>query len=266
MKKSGNDYDGLFDGLNRGKDSFKMTITPEKAAKMLEWNNNNRPMYSATYINYARQMSDNKWRETGIPLIFDPRGLADGQHRLKAIVLSGKTYTFTINVTEDEDIHMYLDNGLRRSGIDSLRQALRNQSLKNRHLSVLKTMLAGRFCGTQNYRSSIELKELFEKYGTSVVLATELLGNKTDLTVLGCFARACLNLPESTILAFAEAWKKGENRPIAIFRNFMSQLTDRRIPTKREIYKRFYFTLRAFMDNSETVENPSYWNDSFVLL
>ena len=111
MKKSGNDYDGLFDGLNRGKDSFKMTITPEIAAKMLEWNNHNRPLYSATYINYARQMSNNKWRETGVPLIFDPRGLADGQHRLKAILLSGKTYTFTINITEDEEIHMYLDNG-----------------------------------------------------------------------------------------------------------------------------------------------------------
>lgn len=264
-KNSVNNYENLFDGLNRGQNQFRMVITPEKAAEMLTWNNHNRPMYPSTYDNYARLMREDAWHDTGTPLVFDPRGLADGQHRLKAIVLSGKTYMFTIFVTSDEDIHMYLDSGLKRSNLDSLRQSLRNQTLKGKHISVLKAMFSGRFCFTQNHLTAMELKALFEKYGETVIFATDLLGIKTDATIIGVFARACLHLQSSFVLAFAEAWKKVDFAPIAQFQHFMTQLTDRKSATKREIYKRFYFTIQAFVNNSEMVEYPMCWNDEFTL-
>ncbi len=265
MKKTTNNYGELFGGRNLGQDQFKMEVTPEKAAEMLTWNNHNRPLYPATYTNYARQMTDGVWRETGVPIIFDPRGLADGQHRLQAVVLSGQTYTFSIFISQDEDIHMYLDNGLKRSNLDSLRQSLRNQTIKGKHLSVLKATFAGRFCFNQNHLTATELKTLFEKYGETVIYATDLLGSRTDTTVLAVFARACCNLPGETALAFAEAWKKGEYEPIVKFQHFMSQLSDRKTPTKREIYKRCYFMIQVFVNKTETVEYPVCWNDEFIL-
>lgn len=258
-------FDSLFDGKNHGQDHFYMTVTPELARRMLTFNNHNRPLYSHTVNNYARQMMDNRWYESGVPLLFGKRGLIDGQHRLSAIVRSGKSFRFLICVNQDDKIHMIIDNGLKRSGLDNLRQGLQNQSLKGKHLSVLKAAVAGRFCYPQNHLNSIELQDIFNKIGETVIFAVDKLGKKTDTTMLAVFVRACCNLPDAISLGFAEAWKKKEFAPIVAFQRFLDTCEDRSMATKREIYKRFYFTIQAFVNQQETVSYPIYWNDLFAL-
>lgn len=76
-----------------------LTVTPELAQKMLKDQNyvHNRPI-SQPWVDYlARQMTDGLWRMNGEPLIFSNRGkLLNGQHRLSAVVVSGRTVTFPV--------------------------------------------------------------------------------------------------------------------------------------------------------------------------
>lgn len=68
----------------------KETITPAKAEKYLGKNFHNRNLNEA----YAKRLADSfargEYEFNGVPLVFDYTGtLVDGQHRLRAIILSG---------------------------------------------------------------------------------------------------------------------------------------------------------------------------------
>jgi hypothetical protein len=72
------------------------TITPEMAAKYLERNNSNRKINKGRVTVYAKDMIDNNWTD-GSPIGFFADGdLADGQHRLLAIVESGVPVVMTV--------------------------------------------------------------------------------------------------------------------------------------------------------------------------
>jgi hypothetical protein len=76
-----------------------MVVTPEVAEQLLEQQRyiHNRPISQPWVAYLARQMTDGLWRMNGEPLIFSNRGkLLNGQHRLSAVSLSGKTITFAV--------------------------------------------------------------------------------------------------------------------------------------------------------------------------
>lgn len=71
-------------------DSRQEIITPEIAARYLENNVANRPIQQKTVKNYARDMLSGKWELNGQGISFYENGnLADGQHRLNAIIEAG---------------------------------------------------------------------------------------------------------------------------------------------------------------------------------
>lgn len=70
------------------------TITPEVAARTLQDHNkvNFRVPIPAIVTRYAAAMTNGKWEDNGAAIVFDSAGnLADGQHRLLAVVKSGIT-------------------------------------------------------------------------------------------------------------------------------------------------------------------------------
>lgn len=71
------------------------TITPAKAAEWLNHFNPNNRKLSPRYANrLAKIMTADRWVANGVPFIFDENGnLVDGQHRLRGVVVSGKTIT-----------------------------------------------------------------------------------------------------------------------------------------------------------------------------
>jgi hypothetical protein len=63
------------------------TITPAKAAELLESNTNNRPLSRATVRVFADAMQRGEWKTTHQGIAIDTNGqLVDGQHRLAALV------------------------------------------------------------------------------------------------------------------------------------------------------------------------------------
>lgn len=96
-------------------------ITPAVAAQYLTCNLLNRRLRPSVVSNYADDMSENNWIENGEPIQFDWYGnLIDGQHRLSAIVQSGKTLNLWVMRGMDPDAQKRIDSGVNRTFADQL--------------------------------------------------------------------------------------------------------------------------------------------------
>lgn len=94
-------------------------ITPQKAAKFLSLNTQNRKIRMDRVLLYASEMRAGNWKANGVPIVFGTDGnLKDGQHRLQACVKSGATLKNTIVVyLSDSQANCY-DIGAARSPRD----------------------------------------------------------------------------------------------------------------------------------------------------
>lgn len=91
-------------------------INPSKAKLLLAQNTKNRPCNEKRIKNYASLMNDNKWHLTHQGICISKDGhIIDGQHRLKAVVLSGKTIPFNVTYNADSESFKYVDVGYTRT-------------------------------------------------------------------------------------------------------------------------------------------------------
>jgi hypothetical protein len=92
------------------------TITPGMAAILFhDHNHQNRDWQYAKSLEYEAQLQSNNWDFTNATLGFADNGqLIDGQHRLAALALSGRTIVFVIVLGLDIKIVEVIDTGMRR--------------------------------------------------------------------------------------------------------------------------------------------------------
>ncbi len=96
-----------------------LKITPDKARKYLERNRTNRPLNKRTVSQYAAQMTKNLWLLSGEGIAIDSdNNLINGQHRLEAIKLSGKTVKMLVVFDVDPETFKVYDTGKVRSAGD----------------------------------------------------------------------------------------------------------------------------------------------------
>lgn len=77
-----------------------------------------RPQSATTVEKYAEIMTRSEWRETLVPVIFTESAyLGDGQHRMRAVLLSGVTIPFWFAFGDkDENFFVYDNNKVRGPG------------------------------------------------------------------------------------------------------------------------------------------------------
>ncbi len=99
----------------------QMVVTPRIANGWLETAKLNRKVSKKTVGRYAADMGKDQWAETGESIKFNGDGsLIDGQHRLLAIVSSGKSQKLVIVKGLDKGIFACLDTGKKRNLSDVL--------------------------------------------------------------------------------------------------------------------------------------------------
>jgi hypothetical protein len=97
------------------------TITPAKAAEMLEANTTNRPLSRPVVKAFAEAMARGDWMVTHQGIAFDANGvLVDGQHRLAAVIEADIPVEMTVFTDVDENTFDVLDTGKRRTAADVL--------------------------------------------------------------------------------------------------------------------------------------------------
>lgn len=99
-------------------------IGPSQAERILKNNKSNRSLRKNVVDNYCRDMKNDMWSLThqGIA-ISDKNQLLDGQHRLHAIIKSGKTIELmvTTGIPEDDAMEYMVDCGAKRLSKDFLK-------------------------------------------------------------------------------------------------------------------------------------------------
>lgn len=99
--------------------SIKMEITPELAAEMLKYNEDNRPIKSHLIKKYSADIGDGEWRYTGETIIFsDAAKLRQGQHRCLAVVDSNTSIWCDVVFGRPDEGFAYCDQGQKRGNGD----------------------------------------------------------------------------------------------------------------------------------------------------
>lgn len=158
----------------------RVTVTPDLAQRWLKDSNyaDNRPI-SRSWVEYlARQMTKDLWQDNGEPLIFDLEDhLLDGQHRLSAVVLSGKTQTFDVRRGVATEAFTTIDQGKQRTGGQVFRMLGEKNSIEVASICrlVYNWELTGSpFVGRRV--SPDELQLVLEIYGDAVREAATIAG------------------------------------------------------------------------------------------
>lgn len=97
-------------------------VTPELATEWLDLNKNNRSLREPRAQAFARDMASGDWDErvvSGIHFVTEDGLLGDGQHRLRAVELSGQAQWFYVQHVPRKAIVSAVDRGVRRGLLDS---------------------------------------------------------------------------------------------------------------------------------------------------
>lgn len=99
---------------------LRATITPAVAAALLaNFNTRNRNLTDSTVESYARDMKSGRWKYNGEAIKFSAEGvLTNGQHRLKASVVSGVSFVTDVLTGMEADSILTEDTGKSRSVAD----------------------------------------------------------------------------------------------------------------------------------------------------
>ena len=241
---------------------FIVTVTPDLAKEWLRNNNFNRPLKPRLVDKYVRQILEGNWQRTHQGVAFDGKGLLiDGQHRLHAIVRTGQNVTMLVFLNENQMAHESIDNGKTRSLLDVIRLELHDNTLKGKHISVLKAMWAGRFCKNQDDLTAAEIGNMLRRYHNAVRFAVDMtdIPGVNDNVVMGVIARAYHTVPSEQLLEFSRVLRGYDsNHPtsklIQEFRAWLLRLRDRQEATRRDVYKRTSAILDAFLKNETTCD------------
>lgn len=98
-----------------------MKITPKIASEWLadRWGEQ-RAVRQAHVVRLANDMTSGRFKISPDAILRVNGKLANGQHRLEAVVRSGKAQWFLVMESTDEQLYKALDSGLRRTVADAL--------------------------------------------------------------------------------------------------------------------------------------------------
>lgn len=151
-------------------------ITPAKATTWLNKNTRNRKMRAGLAEKYAADMKAGRWTECPVPISFcDDGALADGQHRLWAIIEADVTLTMPVARGLTQEDMLNIDTGRSRTLVDNAKISGMNTSLSNELLAVVQAVEDGmrQPAGPKNkkQRSNAERMDLVEKHGDAAAWA-----------------------------------------------------------------------------------------------
>lgn len=102
-------------------------ITPTQAEMMLE---NLFPLQrnyrQRNGDEYAKMMANGEWCLSPDAILLIKGMLANGQHRLQALMLSGTTQEFLVMRSDDENLYKKIDSGMKRSIGDTVGKLVEN--------------------------------------------------------------------------------------------------------------------------------------------
>lgn len=117
-----------------------VTITPAIAARLLEMNDGNRPISERLVKDIASDIEHGFWQLNGETIIVSREGLLnDGQHRLEAVVRTGRPIQSAVMFGVERRARMTVDMGKQRTAGNFL--AMSNVSNSNNVAAVTRALM-----------------------------------------------------------------------------------------------------------------------------
>lgn len=187
-------------------------VTPDLAKEYLTLNKENRPLSPTKVEEWAKEMKQGKWKETHQGIAFDWDGnLLDGQHRLAAIVMSGRTIKLMITANLDPETYRVIDDGMARDSKDLLVVAFKKKfgelpARANYVTSVSSAMLRG-LTGKKGHKETTTDNAM--RHYKIIQEMIPLVATKPETGTVGCaaFVNACLYFGKDTVLPLAQRYK-----------------------------------------------------------
>lgn len=205
------------------------TISPNAATNYLNANRSNRKLRDGVVERYADDMKNGRWTECPEPISFYTDGdLADGQHRLWAIVEANIPITFPVARGLSREAGLNINTGLNRSLVDNARISGADKQVSNELIAVARAFEEG--AKTNRAMSNSARLELVERHRDPCMWAIshgprdKMLRNALTITAL---ARAYANgIKPEKLARFAEVlstgFMSGDNETAAIaMRNYL---------------------------------------------
>lgn len=195
-------------------------VTPEMAQEWLEKNNskNYRSLSLSTAQDYAALMKAGTWPEWHPDAIqFDWNGdLGNGQHRLKAVVLSGKTIGMFVSTGHDPATFLVTDKGRKRTLADDLEFLgfkSDNRLLRDRCVSAARRMIIGLSKATNLATPELVHKVCMEHGAIIKEVVMALSGSKPyKAEVAAAFAKAMFEFDDRNPQVLDQARRFAERR------------------------------------------------------
>jgi hypothetical protein len=120
---------------------YTQPIGPNEATKLLQANQGNRKLNNRHIEFLTREILLGNFKQTGDTIKISSTGrLLDGQHRLNAIIKSGKTIPVSFCEGLDDDTFTVIDTGKNRTGADIL--SLQNCKHPNELSATIRLIVA----------------------------------------------------------------------------------------------------------------------------
>ena len=218
-------------------------ISPELAEHYLRKNLLNRNVSYRLVDQYAHDMANNNWilNHQGIAF-YDDGSIADGQHRLLAIVKSKKTVQMMVSIGVKKPAAVTIDNGRKRSMVDGIYIGGLSDWIKKRHVALIKEIANPKRLSTQETVDWLNGMEESAKFAVDV-----LISNK----------RALVNGPLHAAMALAHFYNPDKEDQL---RKFAEVYMQGLVTSKKELSA---IKLRdEFMTNTQN--GGSYRRDKFL--
>ena len=243
-----------------------MQVTPKQAADWLEVNHCNRPLSRAVVEKYRHAIYSKRFYLTHQGIALDEQGrLRDGQHRLQAIVDSGKTVKLVVTTDLPEEAVQAIDDGRKRTDQQVLSMA------QGEYVSPLVTAVAkemyggGLHLGTGIRRpqpSRLDLIAFYETHRDAIQHVVNFFRDTSHGTavsyVIVALVRAWINGSRKKLDRFAEVLAHGYSKEgeevIIRLRNYILRRRREQRQTQAlrdDLYARTERAIEMFLANED---------------
>lgn len=184
-------------------------ITPAMAEQYLNYNKINRPLRKGIVEKYAMDMTDGNWPLTHQAIAFDEQGnILDGQHRLWAVIESGKTISMMVVRGLESQVRDFIDQGLPRTTVDVAKLRDPDSNITQFFGATARRMMIG--CRSNVVYTRPQIVNFMEKHEKAIHFAIdEALGGRrafrvTPSAIPAVIARAYYHEDKARIIEFGE--------------------------------------------------------------
>lgn len=246
-----------------------MKLTPSDARSIIDSHKNFRSLSNSTVNTYTRLMNEGKWN-LSIILIDTDGMLVDGQHRLAAVVKSGKDQRFVVISNWPKDNVLTLDNGSNRTRSQSLKYS----TPEMKHTNKKAAIAVGIENITKDERiTNTEAVDLYNKYHDVVDQLIDIQADPFRGAIHAiAFARAIVYLPwtrSDVVEAFRKMCDYDFSEPrmsgLKLYARLVSQssVSSGGASVRKELYLRCANALHSYLHNRELNQLRIPANDPF---